>query len=62
MNNAWKEIICHLNNSMTSDAIHLFVYRDHSGIKEKLGFPSKTPQPSLITNNHFEDEEFAYSG
>lgn len=36
-NNVWKDISFELNNCMSKNALHVFVYKGYYGIKEKLG-------------------------
>lgn len=58
-NSVWQEISVELNNQMSSNALHVFVYKGYHGIKEKLGLtPIETPNvvlPKNIKLNNLDD-------
>ncbi len=51
-NRVWQDISSELNNRMSNNALHVFVYKGYHGIKEKLGFsPNKIPNVMPLENN-----------
>eukprot|EP00102_Acyrthosiphon_pisum_P020332 XP_016657542.1 PREDICTED: myosin IA heavy chain-like [Acyrthosiphon pisum] len=51
-NHVWQDISVELNNRMSNNALHVFVYKEYHGIIEKLGLtPIETQDVVLPKNN-----------
>jgi len=55
-NPVWQDISSELNNSMSKNALHVFVHKGYHGIEEKLGWtqietPDVVSPKNILLNN-----------